>query len=160
MSVYRGQGTPFTGFRYVFKPHRPEMCGETIAWCLYSSVAQQGRSTPIEYGRNASLPLGWDLAETAKQFALGWSEYTTRNSLSKLALLLPSEQKFPKKKLKKYQVYRKKGKTRGKTKKVEANTNTCLRSGRADGAKHGWAYPHADRLPSKQEPSRQEGGNL
>ena len=30
ISAYRGQGTSFTIFRYVFKSNRPEMCGETI----------------------------------------------------------------------------------------------------------------------------------
>ena len=33
-------------------------------------------------------------------------------------------------------------------------------SRRANGARHGRAYPHAERLPSQQEPSREEGGNL
>ena len=40
ISVYRGQGTSFRIFRYVFKSNRPEMFGETIVWCLYSAFAQ------------------------------------------------------------------------------------------------------------------------
>ena len=56
-------------------------------------------------------------------------------------------------------IHRKKkkpGEKRKKSRQTQYMSSSCT----ANGARHGRAYPHAERLPSQQEPSREEGGNL